>query len=472
LGTLLGAAGSLKAFGDYTVQLERQAMRDPLTDLYNHRAFWELLIFAISRAERQKCPASLIVIDFDSFKLINDSRGHASGDAFLRAAAKELTAAVPTTATVARYGGDEFAVCLYGFSAEATAQVADDILHAFRYFTLDTEGGSSLRATVSVGYSCYPHHGATAKQLFAAADREMYRAKSRGRNQVGAPGGADLGAKADEFAGETAELLRAAIDNHWIMPYFQPIFRVKNQRVVAHEVLMRIVRPSGILVAEDVIATAEATGLVHVIDEIIIAGAFRKSHEFEYLGDMYINVSPVALVNPEFTARVRALAERYEVMPRRVVFELTERQTVGNVQLLVAAIHALSAEGYRFAIDDFGTGFSSFQYLRRLPIDILKIDGEFVAGLKDPNGQDRAIIAAMSALSHGMSVETVAEFVEDAETLAVVTALGVDLVQGYFVGRPAPYFTAARPGQTGLHAVPAVQGHGQSGAYAKIAAGA
>ena len=400
LTTLLNAVGSIKAIYKYTKDLEYYATRDPLTNLYNQRLFWELLGYEIGRAQRHGQKFSLLVIDLDNFKNINDSHGHILGDRYLTGIADVLRGALRDGDILARYGGDEFVVILPDADEEQVFAVATRILEGAGAFAITAQDGSKIKATVSIGFAVYPVHAMNAKDLFLFADNMMYKAKSEGKNTIIVPTEEDV-VEVFRATGEMTVIVMNAIEEKTLIPYFQPIVDMKNGKVEGHEVLSRIKTDKGILKAEEFIEVAERLGVVSKLDYVVMENVFRKVRDERYKGSLFINLSPKSLILKEFIPRVLKLTKEYEIDHAHIVFEITERDTVKNMSLLEKFVHDLKFEGFKFAIDDFGSGFSSFHYIKRFPVDFLKIEGEFIRSMTGDR-KDRAFVKTMSHAGRGI----------------------------------------------------------------------
>jgi len=436
LTTLLNVVGSIKAIYKYTKDLEYYATRDPLTNLYNQRLFWELLGYEIGRAQRHVQKFSLLVIDLDNFKDINDSHGHNLGDRFLTGLADVLRGALRDGDILARYGGDEFVVILPEADEEQVYLVATRILEDSSAFALTAQDGAKVKATVSIGFAVYPIHAENAKDLFLFADNMMYKAKSEGKNTIIIPTENDV-VEVFRATGEKTAIVMSAIEEKTLIPYFQPIIDVGTGKVEGYEVLSRIKTDKGILDAEEFIEVAERLGVVTRLDYVVMEKVFRKVRDEEYRGYLFINLSPKSLILKEFLPRVLKLTREYEIDHRTVVFEITERDTVKNLSLLEKFVHELKSEGFKFAIDDFGSGFSSFHYIKRFPVDFVKIEGDFIKSMVRDK-KDLAIVKTMAMLAREFGIKTIAECVEDETILATIKQNGIDYGQGYHIGRPSP----------------------------------
>ncbi len=450
LTTLLNLVGSVKAIYKYTKDLEYYATRDPLTSLHNQRMFRELLGYEVGRASRHDETFALLMLDLDNFKTVNDRYGHAFGDQFLQAFASVLEHAIRPGDFLSRYGGDEFTIILPEASEEQAYTVANRIADSLGKLMLPAPDGSPVRATTSIGIAVYPHHAQDPRDLFLVADNMMYKAKRSGKNSIAVPDEHEM-AEVFKQVGEKNLMVLNALEEKRIVPYFQPIADLNTGEVIIHELLMRIQIGDQIVPAGEFIDVAESIGVVHKMDYLLIEKAFAQMHEQNYEGMLFINLSPKSLIIGEFIARVRQLAIEYSIEPRRIVFEITERETVSNLALLERFVLDLKLEGFNFAIDDFGSGFSSFHYIKQFPIDVIKIEGEFIRNMLQ-DAKYMAFVKSIVTLAQNLGMKTIAEFVEDAEVMAAVRDLGIDYAQGYFVGMPDPALMARYPTDPGREA--------------------
>lgn len=435
LSTLLNVIGSVKAIYKYTKDLEYYATRDPLTDLFNQRVFWELLAYEIMRADRHGYQFSVLVVDLDNFKLVNDSYGHAFGDRYLQAFTAAAREALRAGDMFARYGGDEFAIVLPESGLEQAAAVAERLLAAAEKLSLPAPDGTSIKGTASIGLAVYPTHATEAKDLFLFADNMMYKAKGEGKCRVGIPSEQDV-IQVFRDVSQRSVLVLNALDERRVVPFFQPILDLRRGEIAAYEVLSRIEANGELLAGADFIELAEKMGVIHRLDQQMLERALEQLHEADFDGRVFVNLSPRALVLKDFTRSMCRIVAEHGFDPQRIVFEITERDTVKNLSLLERLLNDLKFEGFKLAIDDFGSGFSSFHYLRRFPIDFLKVEGDFIVNLVD-NAKDRAFVHSMKTLAAQLGIEVVAEFVENAAVLDEVARIGIDHAQGYYVGRPA-----------------------------------
>lgn len=439
LTTLLNLVGSIKAINKYTEHLEFYATRDPLTGLFSQRIFRDLLDYEVKRAARHNYEFAVLVLDCDNFKPINDTYGHSFGDEFLKSFATLLNEVKRDEDILSRYGGDEFTLILPEASAKEAYTVAQRILNKVSNFELIAPDGTPTTMTVSVGISLYPEHSKIPKELFDIADSMMYKAKYEGKNGVRYPDEYDIEEIHQQLEDNSIVVLDA-IKQEKIVPHFQPILHIESNTIEINELLMRIEIDNNMMPAGKFIETAESLGVVHQMDYMVIEKAFQKINETNYTGILFINLSPKALMIGEFINKIVKLSHRYEIKKENIVFEITERETVKSFALLEKFVQNLKLEGFRFAIDDFGSGFSSFHYIKRFPIDFLKIDGDFIVNI-NKDKKDLAFVRSIISLAKELNVKTVAEFVEDEDILQTLKEIKIDYAQGFYISRPTKEIT-------------------------------
>ncbi|MEK6744126.1 MAG: EAL domain-containing protein [Nitrospirota bacterium] len=429
----------LRSLTKYVKEAESFTTRDPLTGLYNQHTFWDLLQYETQRSMRQKYKFSLLHIDVDNFKIINDTYGHEVGDRFLKDFSDILRAAVRKGDIPARFAGDNFTAILPVCDEEQAYVVAKRLMDSLRNHSITLPDGAVVQETISIGIAVFPSHAQDAKDLFLLADSMLGQAKSSGKDNMAFPSD-----------GDNAEMLRHLSEKHImildalqhrkknIVPYFQPIVDVKNRSIMAYEVLTRIIVGDQVIPAADFIEAAESMGAIGKIDYQLIEQAFIMVKEKTYTGTLFLNLSPKAMVISDFMPTIRALFRDYAIDPGSMVFEITERDTVKNIRLFETFVRKLKDEGFRFAIDDFGAGYSSFQYLKNFPVDYLKVDGEFIRTMGGNGTMEREIVTSIAALATRLNIKTIAEYVESEAIMLDVDSAGIDYAQGYHIQRPSP----------------------------------
>ncbi len=438
LSTLMNVVGSVKAIYKYTRDLEYYATRDPLTDLHNQRIFWEMLNYEVLRAYRHEYKFGLLVIDLDNFKSINDSYGHSFGDRYLQELAAIFRDALRSGDLLARYGGDEFTVILPEAGMEQIKQITNRIFNGMQNLQLKAPSGDDLDAGLSIGVAIYPDHASSSKDLFMFADNMMYKAKSAGKNRVYLPSEDDV-IEVFKDISEKSLLISKAIKEKRIIPYFQPLMSSASGKTEAVEVLSRIqLEDDSIMGAHEFIEIAESMGIIHNLDFVVMEKALLQVKKEQFDGMIFINMSPRSLVISEFIPEVKRIVTEVGITPERIVFEITERDTVKNMAMLERFVANLKLEGFQLAIDDFGSGFSSFHYLKHFPIDFVKIEGEFIANMVNDE-KDNAVVRCIANLAHELNARTIAEYVESEEVLEAVRSINITYAQGFHIRRPMPY---------------------------------
>jgi diguanylate cyclase (GGDEF)-like protein len=413
------------------------ADHDPLTNLYNRRRFQEIVDRLLTMSVRYGRTGALFFLDLDQFKVVNDLSGHQAGDALLLLVADSLRDSVRQSDVLSRLGGDEFALVLPEANAEQAVFAANKLLHDLKHVEFSA-GGRTHRISSSIGIAMFPTHGENLGDLLANADMAMYQAKEAGgdRWHMYAP---------DEQAKELLEtrtrwrecIDQALLDDAFELHY-QPIFDIAADQVTRFETLVRMRDQAGELVFPDhFIPVAEQSGQIHQIDRWVIGKAIEQIRSSPDLV-LSVNLSGRVLDDPLLLEWFHGELSNSAIDPARLIVEITETAAVANVQDAIAFMQQIKRLGCRFALDDFGSGFSSFTYLKQLPVDIVKIDGAFIRHLASSK-DDQLFVKALTDVAKGLGKTTVAEFVEDAETLRLLERFGVDYAQGYFIGRPSPH---------------------------------
>jgi diguanylate cyclase (GGDEF)-like protein/PAS domain S-box-containing protein len=418
-------------------RLEHQAFHDPLTGLANRALFRDRVAQALAQSQRTGARPTVLFLDLDDFKAVNDSLGHVEGDRLLVEVGGRLLAATRGCDTVARLGGDEFAVLLsVAARPEEATIVADRILGAFaRPVAL---GAHTVRVGSSVGIaSASPDDGAD--ELLRNADLAMYRAKARGKGVYEV-----FSAEMYEAMHERVALegdLRLALERDEFRLVYQPIVDLATERVVGVEALARWHHAErGVVPPARFIGIAESSGLILPLGRWVLDQACAQAAAWRRRGadDLYVavNISGRQLQDPAFVGDVAAALARAELAPEALLLEITEGVVMHDIEANLERLAALKALGVRVAIDDFGTGYSSLAYLQRFPVDVLKIDKSFVDGVHERDS-DEALARTIVSMGRTLSLCTVAEGVEHAAQRDTLRALGCTLAQGYLFSRPA-----------------------------------
>ena len=420
-------------------KLHHLAHVDSVTGLANRHAFNERLDFAISEASRFADPLAIMVLDLDNFKQVNDTLGHQAGDELLRLVAQRIARTMRRDDLVARLGGDEFAVILRNRpSRDEAEQVCVKLLESFASPT--RVEGHDFFVTASIGLAFYPEHSRDAKTLTRHADTAMYQAKQAGKNTFAL---FDASMNADVLKRVSMEgCLRHALANNEFSLHYQPKFDLAQRRLLGFEALLRWQSPQfGFVSPADFIPLAEDSGLIVPIGEWVLRQAMQDLRIWNQNRSdklhVAVNLSARQLKVDGITQRIARLIAESAVPADWLELELTESMVMENVHAQIETFHDLRHLGVRMAIDDFGTGYSSMSYLKRLPIDTLKIDASFIRDLPGDTN-DLAIATAIIALGHSLGLTVVAEGVETAEQVAVLREQGCNIGQGYHFARPMP----------------------------------
>ncbi|AZC60732.1 phosphodiesterase DibA [Pseudomonas chlororaphis] len=429
----------ISAIKDSEHELAHLAHHDPLTDLPNRLLFTDRAEQALASAQIHKRGCALLMVDLDHFKMINDSLGHNVGDRLLKAVAQRLQGMFGPGITLARLGGDEFAVLVESCGQPGQAAVlAQRIIDGVKQPFLMDE--NQLFINASIGISLFPSDALSAEQLLRNADTALFKAKSAGRDSY-ALYTEELTAHAQQRV-EIAFELRRALEQQELRVFYQPVHDLASSRLVGVEALVRWEHPQrGLVPPGEFIPIAERTGLIAEIDAWVMQQACRQMCEWQAAGMelsfVAVNVSSRLFARRELYQQVAQVLHDTGLDPAYLELEVTESAVMEDPEVALEQMHRLRELGLRLAIDDFGTGYSSLLRLKRLPVQKLKIDQGFVAGLPWDE-DDAAISRVIIALAQSMGMQVHAEGIEQVEQARFLLDQGCDLGQGYWFGRPVP----------------------------------
>ena len=467
--------GAVLVFRDVSVsrrmarQLSWQASHDALTGLVNRREFERRLELLVGTASTEQREHALLYLDLDQFKVVNDTCGHVAGDALLCQLSPLLKNRVREVDTLARLGGDEFAVLLADCSLDDAIVIGESLRRTTAELRFAWEG-NSFTIGASVGVVAINAEFRSNADILGIADAACYEAKDKGGNRVQAwrPNDRELSRRRGELLW-VARINKAIEDERFCLhaQRIAPVAGREGQRE-HFEILLRMRDPEGNLVYPgSFIPAAERYNLMRLIDRNVIRMVFRTLAQRGGGMDapmVSINLSGDSLCDDSLLAFLREQFLEHKVCPGDICFEVTETAAIANLGQAILLIRELKTHGCRFSLDDFGSGMSSFRYLRDLPVDYLKIDGNFVRDMAR-NPIDAAMVEAINAIGHVMGIQTIAEWVEDEATLAILKKMGVDYAQGYAIDRPKPLAEieefALPPGDRAGAASPAAHGAGQ-----------
>jgi diguanylate cyclase (GGDEF)-like protein/PAS domain S-box-containing protein len=421
-------------------ELERLALYDALTGLPNRALFADRLSHVLARRGRETATA-VYFLDVDRFKRINDSLGHAAGDEVLREVAKRLNGVLRPEDTVARFGGDEFTVLCESVGGVLEAvSIADRLQRPLRDPLM--AGGAELRLSASIGVALVePSEMGDAQHLIEDADAAMYRAKERG------------GARAELFdsamrdnavrALRIEQELQQALERGELKLYLQPGVDLRTGQVIGAEALVRWNHPQrGLIMPDRFLGVAEETGLIVPLGAWVVAESCRQLAEWQSRPEtsqlhLSLNLSARELTHPDVVSNVLGCVRESGIDPHYLTIEVTESTAMADGDSGFRALREFSSEGIRVAIDDFGTGYSSLEQLRRMPVDIVKVDRSFVSGMAD-DPTDRALVAAVVGMGRALKLAVVAEGVELPEEAEALLELGCHIGQGFLFAKPLP----------------------------------
>ena len=417
------------------VSLRHQATHDALTGLPNRTLLFDSLERAIETARKDETIVALMLMDLDRFKEVNDTFGHHFGDALLKQVSFRVQNQLHDNDVVARLGGDEFAIVLPNAAdMNDVSAAARRILNTLEQpFVIE---GQVLDVGASIGIALFPEHGADARNLLRRADVAMYTAKQQ---QTGYSFHRDeMETRSPDQLALVVEL-RGAVERDELELHYQPKLHLRSGLMTRAEVLMRWRHPQrGLLSPVHFIPMAERTGLIRSMTDWLLDRVLRQVREWQDHGapvHVAVNISARSLLDQTLPAKIQRKLDEWNVDPRFLKIEITESSIMADPAHALAILSMLQSMGVRLSIDDFGTGYSSLTHLRELPVDEIKIDKSFVIGMTR-NEADASIVRTVVDLAHNLGKQVCAEGVEDRETWQMLTELGCDLAQGYWIGKP------------------------------------
>jgi diguanylate cyclase (GGDEF)-like protein len=430
--------GALEKAEKTEAELRYLADHDSLTGLLNRRCFRGKLDRYVSFSARYGGQGAVMIIDIDGLKEVNDKLGHQPGDNLIRRVADILRERVRTTDIVARLSGDEFAVLVPQTDTAGALQLGEDLrAQVAEGFPAESELGT---ATISVGITMFGgKRELGAEAVLVAADQAMYRAKEEGRNRIALFHGPEDPAQMPRRAQTTSARIRDALTQDRLRLATQPIHNLASGGIERYELLLRMTGENGeLLPAASFIDVAERSGMVQELDRWVVARALEMLAQRERAGDpvsLHVNISGASMTDISVLEFIERRLDEGDADPSRCTFEITRTARVDDYDTAIGFADRLTEFGCEVAIDDYGAGISPFHHLKRLPFDMLKIDGSFVRDMPR-NDTDQLTVKAIVGIARGLGKTTIAEFVEDDETERMLREIGVDMAQGFHLGRP------------------------------------
>ena len=434
--------GTFSVVSEQATRPEQRRRRDSLTGLPNYDSLLETLDKTIKKADLEKKRLALLLLDLDRFKRIDDSLGHQAGDILLKAIAERLGENLEDGDFLARLGGDSFAIMLSEF--KENMEVINKVVQIQTIFGQTFRAGDiDVMVSTSIGISMFPGDGASGAALLKSADAAMHHVKMQGRNNY-AFYTEDMNQEALARL-EMENSLRDALKNDELCLFFQPKQLIAEGSIGGVEVLVRWIHPElGRIDPDSFIPIAEETGLIHPLSEWVLSRACQYAREWIDSGrkpiQFAINLSALQFSSETLPAQIVSALSRAELDPEMLVLEITESLAMENAERTIGLLAHLKTIGLKVSIDDFGTGYSSLTYLRRFPIDELKIDRAFITNLEQ-NQTDQAIVRSIIELGHSMNLTVIAEGIETSEQMAILVEMGCDLAQGFYISKPVDFET-------------------------------
>lgn len=436
--SICGTARDITEQKLFEKELTYQTQHDSLTGLYNRSYFQSELERVTSRIARSAAECALLYLDLDQFKYVNDTLGHAAGDRLLKECTDVLRKNIRDGDLLARFGGDEFTILLYNIDHDHAVPVAENIRSMFEHYRFN-DNGKTINVTCSIGLSMIDSDTDSAEEALSRADLACNISKSQGRNCVHefTEDDSEQTAMAEDMG--WVSRVRDAIDNDRFKLLYQPIVNLASDEIHGYEVLLRLptddgksIKPGGFIPA------AERFGLIHSLDQWAVRHAMEhlaELHSDNFNTQFAINLSGRAVDDPKLLKLIKGILNTTGLNPASITFEITETTAINNLQAARSFIGNLKDLGCKMSLDDFGSGFCSFTYLKHLPVDSLKIDGSFIQAIAHTE-VDQAMVKSMNQVAHALGKTTIAEFVENHETLVLLKKYGIDFAQGHYLGRP------------------------------------
>jgi diguanylate cyclase (GGDEF)-like protein len=411
---------------------------DDLTGLLNRRQFETVLDLKLTQVRNFNTTAALLYVDVDRFKVLNDAVGHQAGDALLVQISDELRRYFSVSDTLVRIGSDEFAILVENIDCDEAIDIADKLRELFDGYVFEHHA-HNYHLSVSIGVKFVsangPHACVSSGDVLAHANQACYTAKIHGRNRVNLYSSQDTEMTTLRHNVEWAPRIRKALQQENFLLVFQPIHSVETGAISHYECLIRMRADNITYYPDDFIPVAETMGLIHQIDLWVVNHAFDLVAALPEHIALTINLSGNIFLDRNLYPLIENKLIETGVNPTRVIFEITETSAISNFEKTKEMVVKLRSLGCSFALDDFGSGFNSYNYLKQFPVDILKIDGSFITDLLN-DSVDQLLVKSMIDVAHDLGKKTVAEFVEDEDTMALLVRYGVDYIQGYLVGTP------------------------------------
>jgi diguanylate cyclase (GGDEF)-like protein len=439
--------GALDAADKTEAELRYLADHDSLTGLLNRRRFRSELDQYVSFTARYGGQGAVMIIDIDGLKEVNDRLGHQPGDNLIRCISGILSERVRNTDLVARLSGDEFAVLMPQTDTEGALQLGEDLrAEVAEGFPSAAETGA---ATISVGITMFgAGREASAEAVLVAADEAMYRAKEEGRNRIALFHGPDERERVLRRGQTTSARIRDALTQNRLSLATQPIRNLASGGIERYELLLRMTGEDGqLLPAASFIGTAERSGMIQELDRWVVGRALELLSEREEVGEpvsLHVNLSGASLTDLSVLEFIERRLDEGRADPGRCTFEITQSVRVDDIQTAANFADRLTEFGCEVAIDDYGAGFGPFNYLKKIPFDVIKIDGAFVRDMPR-NDADQLTVKAIVQIARGLGKRTIAEFVQDDETTQMLREYGVDMAQGFHLGRPVDVAVGLAP---------------------------